>query len=458
MQWLNRAVNAIRPRVPGDAAPPTAEELERTYARRVVDLAMRVAESMLTVGASVNAATITALQIVKAYGVAPVHVDITFTSITVSFHSNVGEDPLTLTRVLRARTTDYTRLQRLEELTVNIEKGLDVDEARQQYIEIAGAAHPYRRAVVTLANGILGAGVSIVLNASWMIVLIALLTGMLIVVVQHELSKRQLPAFFIQGLGGFIATLIAMTAISLGRHYEWLGGIRPSIIVSAVIVMLLAGMAVVGAAQDAIDGFYVTAGARLFEVLLLTLGIVVGIATGLKVAAMLGQGFLLPSTAPDLGGVPQQLLGAALIAAGYALSAHSGLRTVLLGTATALIAWVAYLLVTWVGLAVAPASAIGALVASFLAMLVARNLNVPSLALATAGIVPFVPGSTVFRGLQQLFEADGSTAVMMNGISTLMGAAGVGLAIAAGVSLGAYFGRPTRDTIATAVRRLRGAA
>lgn len=458
MQWLNRAVTAIRPKTPTGAEVAAAQELERTFARRVVDLAMRVAETMLTVGASANDGTVTALQIVKAYGVDPVHVDVTYTSITVSYHRDIGEDPLTLTRVIRARTTDYTRLQRLEKLTQQIEAGLDIDEARARYVSITSAPHPYRRAVVTLANGLLGAGVSIVLGASWVIALTAMFAGMLIVIVQHELSKRLLPAFFIQGIGALIATLVATVAITLSKQFDWLGGVRPSIIVSAVIVMLLAGMAVVGAAQDAIDGFYVTAAARLFEVLLLTLGIVIGIAAGLKVASMLGYGFLLPSSAPELGGVQQQLIGAALIAGGYALSAHSGLRTILLGTAIALIGWVAYLLVQWLGLSIAPASGVGALVASFLAVLLARNFDVPSLALATAGMVPFVPGATVFRGLQQLVDADGSTAVLMNGVATLMGAAGVGIAIAAGLSLGAYFGRPTRDTITTAVRRLRGPA
>lgn len=458
MRWLNLAVEAIRPKNPTEAESTAEEELERTYARRVVDLAMRVAETMLTVGASVNDGTVTALQIVRAYGVTPVHVDVTFTSITVSYHRDISEDPLTLTRVIRARTTDYTRLQRLEKLTQQIEEGLDVDAAREQYAAITSAPHPYRRAVVTGANGVLGAGVSLTLGASWMITATAMLAGMLIVTVQFELSRRQLPAFFIQGVGALIATLVATVAITLSKHWEWLGGMRPSIIVSAVIVMLLAGMAVVGAAQDAIDGFYVTAGARLFEVLLLTLGIVIGIAAGLKAASLLGYGFLLPSSAPELGGVQQQLLGAALIAGGYALSAHSSFRTIALGTATALLAWVAYLAARWVGLSVAPASAVGALVASFLAILVARRLNVPSLALATAGIVPFVPGATVFRGLQQLFEAEGSTSMLMSGVATLMGAAGIGIAIAAGVSLGSYFGRPTRDTIAMAVRRLRGAA
>ena len=104
-------------------------ELERAFTRKVVDLAMRVAELMLTVGASVNDVTLAALQITKAYGVTPVHVDVTYTSITVSYHRGTTDDPLAVTRVIRARTVDYTRLQRLIELTAQIENGLDIDAA-----------------------------------------------------------------------------------------------------------------------------------------------------------------------------------------------------------------------------------------------------------------------------------------------------------------------------------------
>ncbi|MFV0533327.1 MAG: threonine/serine exporter ThrE family protein [Cumulibacter sp.] len=458
MDWLNRAVVAIRPKGPTDNRTAAFDSFERTYSRRVVDLAMRVAETMLTVGASVDSGTVTALQIVKAYGVTPVHVDVTYTSITVSYHRDIDEDPLTLSRVLRARTTDYTRLQRLEELIEQINAGLDVDEARRRYIEITSAPHPYRRAFVTIANGVLGAGASLLLGGSWFISVLALCTGALVVIVQHELSRRLLPAFFIQAVGAFVATMIAMAAITLSQHVDWVGEVRPSIIVSAAIVMLFAGMAVVGAAQDAIDGFYLTAGARIFEVVLLTLGIVFGIAVGLTLASAIGYGFALPTGPPPIPHAGQQLLGAALIAVGYTLSAYGRGRTLLLGTGIALIAYLAYLTMRWVGLEIAPSCAVGALTASFLSILVARNLHVPSLALTTAGIVPFVPGSAVFRGLQELYGADGDVTRMISGATTLSGAIGVGLAIAAGVSLGAYFGRPTRNTIANAARRLRGPA
>lgn len=430
-------------------------ELERAFTRKVVDLAMRVAELMLTVGASVNDVTLAALQITKAYGVTPVHVDVTYTSITVSYHRGTTDDPLAVTRVIRARTVDYTRLQRLIELTAQIENGLDIDAARKEYTALNAAPLPYRRALITVANGGIAAGVAVLMGASIVITVAAIIATVLITVVQHWLGRRLLPPFFTQAIGALIVTGITMVVTALAKDHDWLGGVRPSIIVTAGIVVMLAGMSVVGAAQDAIDGFYVTAGARAFEVMLLTLGIVVGITIGLQLGSRVGYGFLLSSSAPAFGTPLQQLLGALIIAASYAASTYASPRAIALAAAMGVLGWGCYVVGTWAKLNPALASGFGALVGSFIAVLVARRLRVPALALTTATIVPLVPGSTVFRGLLQLIGADGSTAALMNGTATLLGAAGIGMALAAGVSLGTFFGRPTRDTITTAARRLR---
>ena len=54
---------------------------------------------------------------------------------------------------------------------------------------------------------------------------------------------------------------------------------------TANIIMLLAGIGFMGALQDALSGFYVTAGARLTEALLATAGIIAGVSGGLPSAS-----------------------------------------------------------------------------------------------------------------------------------------------------------------------------
>ena len=76
---------------------------------------------------------------------------------------------------------------------------------------------------------------------------------------------------------------------------------------------------------------------------------------------------------------------------------------------------------------------------SFLAQWAARVLHVPSLALTTAVIVPFLPGGMVYRGLFQLMDNDPAT--YTSGLQQIFSAVASGLALAAGVSLGTWFYR-----------------
>src|SRR4051812_42995365 len=92
------------------------------------------------------------------------------------------------------------------------------------------------------------------------------------------LDRRGLPLFFQQVAGAAVATGVAVVLVA--RDVD----VRSSLVVAAGIVVLLAGLSLVGAAEDAISGFPVTAAARAFEVLTLTAGIVVGIAGVLDVA------------------------------------------------------------------------------------------------------------------------------------------------------------------------------
>ncbi|MFX5464725.1 threonine/serine exporter family protein, partial [Acinetobacter baumannii] len=86
------------------------------------------------------------------------------------------------------------------------------------------------------------------------------------------------------------------------------------VIVASGIVLMLAGLAVVGAAQDAIDGFALTATGRLLELTTQTLGVVLGILAGLETVRVIGLAMSPPAMALPLGPLPLQFVGAAVIA------------------------------------------------------------------------------------------------------------------------------------------------
>lgn len=437
------AVRAIRPEGPitGPMATVLPEDAERL--RRILDLTLRVSETLLGSGASANDTVDAALRLMRAYGLRGVHVDVTFTSITLSVHGGPTREPMTVLRVVRARSIDYTRLLRLEQLIRDAEEGLAVEAARERYDRIMVAPPAYRRWVVTAANGLLAGGVCLLFAASPIIAVVAMVASALIDRLQAAVLRRRLPPFFAQALGAAIPTLAAgvlMAGIMAG--VPWLQGVRPSLVVAAGVVLMLSGLSTVGAAQDAIDGFYVTAGARSFEVMMMTLGIIVGIVAVLQVLGRAGVDLSVSTASPTMGPVPLQLVGAVVIAATFAISTYAGPRTVVLCALMGALGWLGYLGAAALGFGDISSSGLGATASGFVATLLARRLAVPALALTTSAVVPLMPGSMIFRGLLQLVRPDAGDTALAQGFVTLLSAASIGVALAAGVSLGTYLARP----------------
>jgi Putative threonine/serine exporter/Threonine/Serine exporter, ThrE len=112
--------------------------------------------------------------------------------------------------------------------------------------------------------------------------------------------------------------------------------VNPSRVVTKGIVMLLAGVGIMGATQDAVTGFPVTASARLIDAMLNTAGIIAGVGAGLTVGDLLGLG--LTTFKPGAAGLAEvgvAVLGAALAAAAFAFASCAPARSL---TAVALVA------------------------------------------------------------------------------------------------------------------------
>ncbi|WP_241209099.1 threonine/serine ThrE exporter family protein [Gulosibacter massiliensis] len=454
-QWRTRIENVIRT---DPASRPMTEALlsiDEVYARKVIDLAMRIAEALIAVGASANEVVLAVIRVAAALGIKPVHVDITYNSIGVSYHRNETELPFTLIRVVRAPVPDHTKLQQLQALVADIESGsVTLDHARVRFHKIRRRPFPYRPAVIVLAQGTLALGVGVLYGANWFVLLIIALAACSAAMTQRLLGKWHVPFFFSQAAGALV--VVAIAAVS-----NWLRDlgvplfdeVRPTVIVAAGIVLMLAGMSVVAAAQDAIDGFSLTAGGRILDLALLTLGVVIGIVGGVALTQSLGIGIPLASEPPALGSVWMQVIGAILIAVTVAVWNGAGLRTIAISAALGATAWGGYSIALLGGIGMAPASGFGALLASFLGTLIAHRWHVPSIAVTTAAIVPMVPGSMVFRGILAIVAAENDPQGLIVGFAELVSAGAIGLALASGASLGLFLGAPIRDTLQSVTRR-----
>ncbi|RFU21839.1 threonine/serine exporter family protein [Geodermatophilus marinus] len=406
-----------------------------TPVHRTLDLALRCGEVLLAGGAGAAEVTATCTAVAEAAGLHEVECDITFTSIAMSAQSAPGDAPVTGIRLVQQRELDYTRVTAAHNLVDDLVTGRVAQPGAERRLrELVTARHPYRRWVVTGARAGLAAAVAVLLGAGPSVTAAAFGATVAIDLSLARLARAQLPAFYQNVVGGLIATAVALTLFAAEV------GVRPSLVVAGGIVLLLPGVTLVGAVQDAISGFYVTAAARAFETFLLTAGIIAGVAAGLSVGLRLGLPVRIgdPSTEP-LGPMAVQLLAAAAVSACFAVANHAPRRAVPVAGAAGALGWAVFAAAGAASLDTPVAAAVAATTVGLAGPLVSRWRRVPALVHVVAGIIPLLPGLTIYRGMRRFAEGD-----TISGVTLLGEAVTTGLALAAGALLGEHLARRRR--------------
>jgi uncharacterized membrane protein YjjB (DUF3815 family) len=239
--------------------------------------------------------------------------------------------------------------------------------------------------------------------------------------------------FYQQVAGGLLATLIAVGVAATPAE------VSLSLVVSSSIVMLLAGVNFLGAIQDALTGFPVTANARILEALMATAGVVAGVSGGLQVADVLGidLGPLDPG-AYSTAAIPVMVVGGAIAASAYAFSAYAPVRALAPIAVVAGAAVAVYGGAVDRGFGIAWSSALAALLLGLASYPVAARVRIPSLVVVAAGITPLLPGLSIYRGLTLL--ATSASAALL----AIVNAAAIAIALSSGAILGEYLAQPVR--------------
>ncbi|MCV2488686.1 threonine/serine exporter family protein [Geodermatophilus sp. YIM 151500] len=442
-------IDGTPPEPPVPALPDDAEEdsTDRRSADRTLELALRIGDVLLSGGASVSEVTATCTAVAEAAGLERVECDITFTSISISGRPGPDAPPVSGMRLVHERALDYTRVTGVHNIVTDLVDGrIDRAAAERRLRTVVRARHPYRRGVVTLARAALAGSVAVLLGAGPVVTAVALAATVVIDLVIAALARAQLPAFYQNAAGGAVATAAALALVAADTD------VQPSLVVAAGIVLLLPGVTLVGAVQDAITGSYVTASARAFETFLLAAGIVAGIAVALSIGVRAG----LPVRIGDppirgLDEVPVQLLAAAVVSAAFAVSNYAPRRTVPAAGVAGALGWGVFAAVERIVVSPTLASAAGAVVIGMGGYALAGRQRVPTLVYVAAGIIPLLPGLTIYRGMRQFVEGASTT-----GITLLGQAIAIGLALAAGAILGEYVAQAARRGDPRHLRRLAG--
>jgi uncharacterized membrane protein YjjP (DUF1212 family) len=418
---------------------------ERGDVYQSLDLALRIGEVLLSSGAGAADVAATMLSVTRACGVHNVSPDVTFVDLSLRHQPSSDEPAAIQVRRVVHRPVDYADLIEVDRAVNDLVEGtITRIEARNEVARIVSTGHERPRWAVRLGWGFMGSGVALTLGGSPVVCLLAFVAACAIDETQRLLPPHRIPTFYQQAAGGLAATLIAVFASATPLE------VNPSRVVTAGIVMLLAGVGIMGATQDALTGFPVTASARMIDALMNTAGIIVGVGAGLTVGDLLGVG--LATFNPGAAGVAEAgatVIGAAVAAAAFAFASYAPLRALVAAALVGALGQGVFLAVDSTAVGRTWGSASAAVTIGAVSFLVAGRFRVPPLVVVVPAIVPLLPGLDIYRGLALLAAGE-------DGVLQLASALATALALAAGVILGQYLARPIRREAHRLESRLSG--
>ncbi|MGW6905758.1 threonine/serine ThrE exporter family protein [Streptomyces sp. NPDC054940] len=437
LPWQDRMRTMLRMPVTERPAPermPRVEE-EGPAVPRVLDLTLRIGELLLAGGEGAEDVEAAMFAVCRSYGLDRCEPNVTFTLLSISYQPSLVDDPVSAARTVRRRGTDYTRLAAVYRLVDDLSDPeshhLSLEEAYGRLAEIRRNRHPYPTWVLTGASGLLAGAASVLVGGDVIVFVAAMLGAMLGDRLAWLCAGRGLPEFY-------QFTVAAMPPAAIGialtlAHVD----VKASAVITGGLFALLPGRALVAGVQDGLTGFYITASARLLEVLYFFVGIVVGVLVILYFGVNLGAK-LDPDAALNISDRPLWQIGASmLLSLTFAVLLQQERHTVLAVTLNGGVAWVVYGALHYAGdLSPVASTAVAAGLVGLFGQLMARYRFASALPYTTAAIGPLLPGSATYFGLLSIAQNKVDA-----GLVSLATAASLAMAIAIGVNLGSEISR-----------------
>ncbi|MEV7286833.1 threonine/serine exporter family protein [Streptomyces sp. NPDC093252] len=434
--WQDRMRTMLRMPVAERPAPEAVQKADDAgpAVPRVLDLTLRIGELLLAGGEGAEDVEAAMFAVCRSYGLDRCEPTVTFTLLSISHQPSLVDDPVTASRTVRRRATDYTRLAAVFRLVDDLsdpENHLSLEEAYRRLAEIRRNRHPYPTWVLTGASGLLAGAASVLVGGDVLVFFAAALGAMLGDRLAWWCAGRGLPEFY-----QFVVAAMPPAAVGIALTVAHID-VGASAVITGGLFALLPGRALVAGVQDGLTGFYITAAARLLEVMYLFVGIVVGVLVVLYFGVQLGAE-LNPDAALTIAERPGlQIAASMLLSLTFAVLLQQERSTVLAVTLNGGVAWCVYGALHYAGnLSPVASTAVAAGLVGLFGQLLSRYRYASALPYTTAAIGPLLPGSATYFGVLSIAQNE-----ISSGLASLTKAAALAMAIAIGVNLGAELSR-----------------
>ena len=225
---------------------------------------------------------------------------------------------------------------------------------------------------------------------------------------------------------GFVTTILAAAAMTITATavsyvgYHALGiSFQTNYIIIGGLMPLVPGLAMTTAFRDVLQGDYLSAGSRILEALMVAVSVAIGIGVGMSLSDLFGLSETLTlSFNLSVTNIPEFLFasfsaGVAII--GFYILFDTPKKYFFICGLNAFFAWSVYLITDCCGLNGLWASFFSTLAADFFAYYSARILKAPMILFLVAGILPMVPGISIYQGVYSFLYGIGNASEILAG-------------------------------------------
>lgn len=262
--------------------------MPKVSSQQVLELALEVGRIILQSGGTTNRVELMMKKVCNCFGYPETESYVTPTGIFISIKDENGNIFTSIKRI-ENRRIDLGKITRISTMVNCMEvKALSEQELQEQLVNFNSELkkidneNPWSPWIRDLCGGVTSGFFCLLFGGSWAEFAVAFLIGVVVTFGLKYLEKLAFNNFLLNAIA---AALIVMLAKTLDIFLPY---IRLDNIIIGGIMLLVPGLSITNAIRDTMSGDLVAGTARAVEALFITVGIVAGSASMLKIWSMWG--------------------------------------------------------------------------------------------------------------------------------------------------------------------------
>lgn len=236
---------------------------------KILHIAAEAGRIILQSGGETYRVEETMLRICYAFKVKHADSFVTPTGIMISLIDKNNET-VSLIKRINNRTVNLEKISKVNNLSREINTNpMALELVEQRLIEI-DTTSGYSNTILILASAFIAGFFTLLFGGTFKDFLVSIFIGIIIKIISITLNNMQLNDFFINSLGGSVATLLALISVRLN-----LGNHEDKIIIGS-IMLLVPGLIITNSIRDTIAGDLISGISRAIEAIFVAVAIAVG--------------------------------------------------------------------------------------------------------------------------------------------------------------------------------------